>query len=185
MEVSIVILAGGESQRMGTDKAFVDVGGNTFLSHQLAFAKSISSDVWVSCSPKNRKEINAIHDQVFVDLVSKQGPLQGMAQGLQNAKFEWVWFLPIDMPKIDEELLRVLCANSIGEKAVVYQKDQHIYSVCGLYHKSCKKIFDVALQQNKLALKRVIPDLKPMLVRTGVKVDKLKNINTPNELLEL
>src|SRR5687767_15795429 len=86
----ICILAGGQSRRMGRDKARLRVGGRTLLGHVRRTAESLGLEVRV----------------IRKDLVSRCGPLGGIYTGLKTSTHEAELFLSCDMPFVTADLLK-------------------------------------------------------------------------------
>lgn len=114
-ELSMVILAGGKSQRMGRDKADLLYGESTFLEHQIAKGRALGiEDVLVSgyhgerCSAK-----------VVGDVHIERGPLGGLAATLPQVEHERCLVLSVDMPQLPLKVLRGLIAYSRGSDCAV------------------------------------------------------------------
>ncbi len=114
-ELSMVILAGGKSRRMGVDKANLPYGETTFLEHQIAKGRALGmEDVLVSgyrgekCSAK-----------VVEDVLLERGPLSGLAATLPKAAHERCLVLSVDMPQLPLTVLRKLIAHSLGSDCAV------------------------------------------------------------------
>ena len=50
------VVAGGQSSRMGRDKARLAWGGTTLIEHAIALAREVTPDVRVLCGPRPRHE---------------------------------------------------------------------------------------------------------------------------------
>lgn len=103
-----VVLAGGKSTRMGTDKAMLPFKNGTLLESQCAKLR-------VVFTPKNvvvSGNYPSFH--YFVDQTPKLGPLGGILSAVHKfAMIEYFVFLPVDMPNIEPRtILRLLeCAQ--------------------------------------------------------------------------
>ena len=74
---SAVILAGGKSARMGRDKAFVEIGGQTLLARQLALARAAGArEVFIS--GRADVDYSAFDYRVLLDDFPAAGPLAGI-----------------------------------------------------------------------------------------------------------
>ena len=89
LNFEICILAGGLSQRMGSDKSLLRLGGRTMLQHIQAQARRTGLPVRV----------------IRRDLVPRCGPLGGIYTALKGSLAKAVVFLPCDMPLISPELI--------------------------------------------------------------------------------
>ncbi len=96
-----VVLSGGQSRRMGQDKAKLDWQGRSLLAAQLQLLEEVlAKPALVSgCYP----EFNCIADQQ-----PSLGPLSGLASCLDQLPEQSCLFIPVDMPLIHRELLQYL-----------------------------------------------------------------------------
>lgn len=96
-----VVLAGGQSRRMGQDKAKLNWQGRSLLAAQLQLLESVlPTPVLVSGS---YSEFRCIADQQ-----PSLGPLSGLASCLEALPEQSCLFIPVDMPLIHKELLQYL-----------------------------------------------------------------------------
>lgn len=114
-DCTALILAGGESRRMGRDKAELVLGEQTLLQRATTIVQPLFSNVIVSVrTPRTTCE----SPQVMDDL-SHAGPLAGLAAGLARADTGWVFALACDMPFITPHLIEFLATLRPGVEAVV------------------------------------------------------------------
>lgn len=105
--VSALVLAGGESRRMGTDKRGVVVAGRPMLRSALELAASVADDVVVCCrreDPPDPALLGRCGARVTYDL-RPGGPLAGIEAGLGVVRHESVLVLAVDMPHLTPEFL--------------------------------------------------------------------------------
>lgn len=93
---SMIILAGGKSSRMGTDKADLCLHGQTFLEVQIEKGKKLGiEDIQISGYRGTRCEI-----PVTADRVPGKGPLGGLESCLRQAKCKKCLVLSVDVPLV-------------------------------------------------------------------------------------
>lgn len=125
------LLAGGQSSRMGTDKALITIGGLTLLQRQFALLQSVSSSP-VVIAPEGRYA--SFGFPVIPDLEPGCGPLGGIATALQHASSSPVLILGVDLPGVNEGLLRwLLSAWEDHFTALIPRWQGHAQPLCGLY----------------------------------------------------
>lgn len=109
-DVSAVILVGGRSSRMGSDKVAATVEGRTLLERTLAAAAEVAWEAVLVAAPEQALPTVAAPCavQVVRDAVEGQGPLFGMATGLAAARGDRCLVLGVDMPFLQPALLRLL-----------------------------------------------------------------------------
>lgn len=103
--VTGIVLAGGESRRMGKPKAFLKIGGKQLIQYPLALLNSICPEVFVvSKKPELYSKFNVKGIQDEVDA----GPMGGIYTGLREASYPWAIVLACDMPFVTREILEGL-----------------------------------------------------------------------------
>lgn len=106
-----VVLAGGQSSRMGRDKAMLSWRGQPLIEHQIDLLKAVGVDaVHVS---GDRPDYDGI-----VDLVSHAGPIGGIAGVAAVIGDAELLVIPVDMPCLQPSLLRRLQTDSTRSHCV-------------------------------------------------------------------
>jgi molybdopterin-guanine dinucleotide biosynthesis protein A len=117
-EWSLGVLAGGQSTRMGSDKASRAFGGGTLLSHVARRFGPPGAAVTVSTrSPEVALPAGAAR---VLDAEPGLGPLAGIAALLARAPTPWLLVVPVDLPLLPPECGRVLASASDDCDAVVF-----------------------------------------------------------------
>lgn len=112
-----IVLAGGRSRRMGTDKAFLEVGGVPIVGRVLdALAACCGRVLIVAKDPEAYAGLGA---PVVVDPVPAQAPLVGLCAGLRAAPTAWVFAAACDLPFLAPAAVRALAVRAVGWDAVV------------------------------------------------------------------
>ncbi len=107
-DVTVFILAGGKSTRMGTDKAFVPLDGRTLLARALDLARSVSSEVRIV----GDKEKFAPFAPVVEDIFPGCGPLGGIHAALRSSQTDLNVVLAVDVPFVSLALLQYLITRA-------------------------------------------------------------------------
>ena len=124
-----VILAGGRSTRMGTDKAFVEMAGRPFIEHVAdALGQVVTSVVTVG-----REEPIAGLRGVPDRTCGVPGPLRGLASALASVKARQVLLLAVDQPFVAPATLANLVELASPERAVVPVADGFRQVTTALY----------------------------------------------------
>jgi len=132
------ILIGGASSRMGTDKAQLELNGQSFL-------EVIASELCSIAQPVRSVSSNALpggsfpHIPNIPDVHPRWGALGGLHTALAAAKSSWVAVVACDLPFVTADLFRRLAMLREGFDAVVpVQADGRPQPLCALYHtESC------------------------------------------------
>jgi molybdopterin-guanine dinucleotide biosynthesis protein A len=116
MNFSAVILAGGQSSRMGRDKATVELGGQTLLARQIALARSVgATELFIS--GRAGVDYGKTAARILTDRFTNAGPLAGIERALAEMNTAHLLVLAVDMPRLTKELLQKLaqvCGKECG-----------------------------------------------------------------------
>src|SRR3979411_1861499 len=99
MQASLLVLAGGDSSRMGPPKAWLKVGDTILLRHVVDRLARAFSEVMVSFAEPEQLEEPLPYRIVF-DRKRSAGPLAGLEAGLVAARNEVIFAMACDMPYV-------------------------------------------------------------------------------------
>ena len=144
--VSAIVLAGGESTRMGQDKALLSLDNETFLSHVCQIAIECTAQTYV-ISPWIEKyqnfltpDCHRVKEQLAPDATSNT-PLIGFAQVMPLVQTEWVLLLACDLPLLSsfqvKQWLSALTTVLPTEIAFLPRSAKGWEPLCGFYRRSC------------------------------------------------
>jgi molybdenum cofactor guanylyltransferase len=114
-DCTALILAGGESRRMGQDKASLLLGEQTLLQRVTEIVQPLFSEIIVST---RERRADCDLPQVF-DAPMHFGPLAGLAAGLESIKTPWMFAVACDMPFITPHLIENIASHRDDFDAVV------------------------------------------------------------------
>jgi len=114
-DVAAFVIAGGQSARMGRDKAFLTLGGSTLLERALAVARSVSQEVTLV----GQHEKFAAYGSVIEDVYPGQGPLAGIHAALSGSACELNLMIGVDTPFLDPKFVQYLVEQARTSAAVV------------------------------------------------------------------
>jgi molybdopterin-guanine dinucleotide biosynthesis protein A len=130
MDLSIVILAGGEGSRLGGAKPLCRLAGMTLIEWAIGRARSWSADVAIAV--RDPAQVGDTGLPVLVDPFGFQGPLGGLASALQFGQGV-VLTIPCDMPFLPIDLPDRLAAALPGHEAALAASGGRVHPVCGLW----------------------------------------------------
>lgn len=110
-----LILAGGDSRRMGRDKTALEFDGQTLLQRAVDLLQGVFPQVLVSV----RQPRGDVAAPQVLDELPDAGPLAGLCAGLARSGTPWVFAMAADMPFLRPEVIRELAARRGGYDAVV------------------------------------------------------------------
>src|SRR3990172_7877780 len=107
-----IVLSGGESRRMGADKAFLKLAGIPMIEHVLRAMREVcGSVIIVTKKPHLYAGFNA---KVVTDADDRQGPLTGIYSGLLGSTDEYNFVAACDMPFLNPRLISSMMDLSVG-----------------------------------------------------------------------
>jgi molybdopterin-guanine dinucleotide biosynthesis protein A len=150
MSFSAVVLAGGRSERMGRDKAWLRVEGECLLTRQLALVKaSGAEEIFISGRPE--VDYSAFRHPVLLDSHAGCGPLGGIERALGYARHKLVLVLAVDLPYLGAGLVETLLARCAEEVGAVPVSGDRIEPLVAFYPTAAHPIACSRLQQGRYA----------------------------------
>lgn len=184
--LSIIVLAGGASRRMGTNKALLPVDENTPLIKRVVDnLRPLSEDVvLVSNTPEMYAALAVRHTS---DQFLNAGPLAGLHAGLLAVQNPWALLVACDMPLIDLRLVRYMALLAEGCDVVAPRSDNEVEPLHALYHQACVPAIEKRLAAQQRRMVAFYPDVRVRYLeeaqiqifdRTG---RSFSNANTPED----
>lgn len=182
-EVSVQIMLGGLSTRMGRDKAFVTLGGRTLLARAVERWQDYGGGLQLSVGTADRTALAPKEIPAVTDLYTNRGPLGGLHAGLQVCSTPFLLLSAVDCPFLGvEQADRLL--ESIGDAdACVYVLEGRPQPLFGLYRKSCGVVAEVMLESGDNRMSRLLEQVNTVYIPAGDGA-VFRNLNTPEELAE-
>ena len=185
-DISAIILAGGSSQRLGTDKALLQLNGKWLLERVLDTLASLSDDLLVVTSDKERLAHLAV--PIILDARPGMGPLGGIHSGLQAMRHERGLFVACDMPLLNPQLLRYMILLSTNFDVVIARAGRDVEPLHAVYSKACVRPIEDSFDRGQLRVVSFFPEVHVRYVDPD-EIDVLDpehlsffNINTPDDL---
>jgi molybdenum cofactor guanylyltransferase len=182
------ILAGGNSTRMGTDKAFVMLEGRTLLARALEVCRTVTSDVRIVGDRKKFAPFAPVVEDVFPGC----GPLAGIHAALRASQTDWNVVLAVDLPFVSPALLLFLVAQARESRAMVTvpRAGKGWQPLCAIYRRAFADAAETALRAGRYKIDALFDEslIRPVgeedLRRAGFSPEVFRNLNTPKELAE-
>jgi len=185
-DVTAFILAGGKSTRMGSDKALLEVDGETLLTRALLRARSVAARV---CIVGSRERLE-LFGPVIEDIYTDRGPLAAIHAALQATTSELNLMFAVDLPFLPEPALKYIVEQARGCDAVVtVPRISGFYqTLCAVYRREFAELAEESLRAGR-------NKIDPLYARTTVRVLEeselaevdilpamFDNLNTPQDL---
>lgn len=179
--LTVQIMLGGKSTRMGRDKALVELNGRTLLELALTKWQGFGQSLQLSVGPERRAALAPEGVPAVADIYPERGPLGGLHAGLLACPTELLLLTAVDSPFVTAELAEGLLAAIGPADACVYTLDGRPQPLFGLYRTTCLSTAEELLRRNEnkmgLLLRRV-----DTVYLAAEDPAPFRNLNTPEEL---
>jgi molybdopterin-guanine dinucleotide biosynthesis protein A len=136
MQVTGVILAGGQSRRMGQDKAFLPFGKGLLIERVIEVVQQVTADVILITNTPERYQRFGL--PMFSDVIAEAGSLGGIYTGLVSTKTPYSLCLACDMPFVKPTFLRFLCRTAAEADVVIPRNAEDFQPLCAVYSQVCR-----------------------------------------------
>lgn len=184
-----LVFAGGESRRMGRDKALLEIGGATLLQRAVALVRRAGGTPVVIGRRRPPDQVGGAQqiDEVDRGGGPARGPLLALRWGLAECGSRRALALACDLPFVTVALIRFLIARCEGVDAVVPRTGGVLHVLAAVYSTRCLPAIDRRLAAGQWAVHGLLDDLNARIVDEdelaplgGARL--LDNINTPEDL---
>ena len=145
---SAVVLAGGRSSRMGSDKAWMEINGETMLARQIQLARD-SGAVEIFISGRADTDYSEFSFPGLEDSFPGAGPLAGIERALTASRSPRILVLAVDLPRISASFLRILAASAPGEMGAIPRLNGKIEPLAAIYPRNARELAFDLLRRNE------------------------------------
>ena len=181
-----VILAGGQSRRMGRSKALLSLGGQTMVQ-RLSGRLAGFGELWLSANDPALGE--GFPGRTAADRVAGGGPLAGLEAVLSATERPYLFCVACDMPHVTWELASALLeAFPAGADALVCQDSTgRVHPLCGVYARAVLPVLREQLAAGRLRVRDLLERVDCALYQlAGRFPDRtVWNVNTPEAFRRL
>jgi len=176
-----VILAGGRSSRMGTDKARLKLGESTLSGLLVSIIRPYCDDIVISVAKGKKSPVENI--AVIEDVTDGMGPLMGIYSALQNSSHRICLITACDIPYIHPLLIRKMLSFTDEYDVVVPSFNEgRVEPLMGIYTRNCLMAISEMLNNNKLRVSDLFAICKTKRI-FDFNGQWYANLNTPDEYL--
>jgi molybdopterin-guanine dinucleotide biosynthesis protein A len=170
MNITAVLLAGGESRRMGIDKATVLFRGKPLWEIQLGQLQRLQpAEILVSA--RTDPSWRPADVQFIADAPPSRGPLSGLVASMAKMRSAHLLALAVDMPFMTEKFLRYLSEQIEPRVGVVPKIDNRPEPLAAIYPREAEIDFRDALAGADFSLQTI--------ARRLVQAGKLRELSVP------
>ncbi len=187
-----IILSGGKSSRMGSNKSLLKLGDKTLIERAVDLMRGcFEKNILITNEPQLYEFLDV---EMYEDIIPNLGPLSGIHSGLVNSKTEKNFVISCDMPMMKREIVNYIASFNSGKEIIIPFDGKKIQQLCGVYSKnfteSAAKILNGELLNNSFkSKKKSVYDLLEQIGCEKVDVSKLTyfnsyiflNINDPDD----
>lgn len=183
-----LVLAGGKSVRMGTDKGAITWHGKEQRYHMADMLKDICGDVFISCRPEQQNEIDNNY-KTLPDTYEGGGPLVAILSAFRERP-DVAWLVvACDLPLLDVPTLQYLVANRNSNAiATTYQSpfDQLPEPLITIWEPASYAVLLAHVADGyKCPRKALIRNSELVHILVPPDADRLMNANTPEDALKV
>ena len=155
---SAIVLAAGQSKRMGRDKALLEVQGQPLWQRQRdVLLHAGAGEILLSARPEQtwtrgiRGFSSVVHDSM-----PDCGPMVGVTAGLERASYPWLAVLAIDLPQMSPRWFRQLLGRISLGKGVVGRRDGYFEPLAAIYPRELRWLAWESLARADYSLQKLI-----------------------------
>jgi molybdenum cofactor guanylyltransferase len=185
---TIAIQAGGQSRRMGRDKALVLLGGQPMIQLVVDRVRDLADEILVTTN--RPEEFAFLGVRLVSDTHPGAGALAGLRTALAAAQGESVLVLACDLPFVSRPLVEHLWSRSGEADVIVPRRAGEFEPLHAVYARSVLPAVDAALEAGKARMISFFPDVQVLAIEQeelalyDPKGMSFLNVNTPQELIE-
>jgi molybdopterin-guanine dinucleotide biosynthesis protein A len=187
--ITVAIMAGGKSSRMGTDKAFVKVLGRPLIEDLVENLSGLGQEmILITNQPDGYRYLGL---PLFSDVWPDKGALGGIYTALHHSTQPRTLCVACDMPFINRPLLEYLIALSVEGDAIVPRLNGEAEPFRAVYaREACLGPIRAALEANRMRIISFFPQVRvrwveqPEVEQFDPRHLSFFNVNTPEDLIE-
>jgi len=186
-EIAGFVLAGGQSSRMGSDKAFLEWQGRTLLQRSLDLLSSVAARIAIV----GAADKFSTYGTVVEDHFTARGPLAGIHAALRSSiAADFNLIVAVDLPLLSESFLRFLLEQAAASHAVatVPRTNQGWQPLCAVYRREFAQLADSALRLGRNKIDPLFSEIELRVIQENelrnfsFSPDIFRNFNTPEDL---
>jgi molybdopterin-guanine dinucleotide biosynthesis protein A len=159
-----LILCGGRSQRMGADKALIQLDGTPLVLRVAERVARVADPIMLAPGNPGRLGLKGLPYSEVPDEVADAGPLAGIVAGMAVSPHPLMAVVAVDLPFANPELLRRLAELHEDEDAVVPVSSSGPEPLHAVYSREALPSLRAALAERRLALHSVLDGLRARFV---------------------
>ncbi len=185
-KITIAIMAGGKSSRMGQDKSFVPFEGQPLIERTRSRVADLGDElILITNKPDEYAHLGL---PMFRDVYPDCGPLGGIYTAVHHASHPHTLIVACDMPWLNPDLLRYMLTLRATADVIIPRWDKYPEPLHAIYSKACLPPILHKLQVQQLKITGFLGQVQVRFVareeieRFDGDGRSFTNINTPDDL---
>jgi molybdopterin-guanine dinucleotide biosynthesis protein A len=182
-----IVLAGGASQRMGRNKAFLKLGDHALIEVVIECMAQVCAEVLIVAG--DVRPYASLGAPVIADRFRGMGALGGLHAGLEAATHELALVVGCDMPFLNLDLLRAFAGWAEGFDLAIlrYGEQAYVEPLHAAYRRSCLPAIEAVIRANRRRIISFFPQVRVRYVTLedvapfDPQLRSFRNVNTPEE----
>lgn len=179
-----LVLAGGRSRRMGSDKALLKQGGESQLQRAVSLLEQHVDKVFVSTRADQSGDAERARFEQIVDRYDDMGPIAGILSAMDdNSDVSWL-VMACDLPNVDDNTIAYLVEQHSASHPMTAYRSSHDNlpePLCAIYRPESRAIIDSFVADGLVCPRKMLIN-SPTQLLTQPNPAALHNINAPEDL---
>src|SRR5262245_3035870 len=180
-----VILAGGQSTRMGQNKALMSLGGKRLVDRVVEVMRAVFRDLlMVTNTPEVYGDLGL---PMVGDVWPEKGSLGGVYSAIYHVTTPYCLVVACDMPFLNAAVLRYLITQTADYDVIIPDVLDELQTLHAIYSKACLLPIERRLEAHRLRIVGFFPDVRLRTVTASElqvydpELLAFQNLNTPEE----
>lgn len=183
MQITGIILAGGKSSRMGTDKVLLKLNEKTLLEHSIELIRSICDSILISSNNPDHEKFGI---EIIPDQIKNCGPIGGIYTGLKKSKTDWNFVISVDSVFVESSFIQYLFSEINDSDAIVPIHKKGKEPLIALYHKNSLPEIEKMIDLGNYKMYNLVNTINSKFINAQSWANKypklFHNINRPTDL---
>ncbi len=156
MKKTLVILAGGKSKRMGTNKSLLKIGDKTLIEHMVNIFKEHFDEILLSVNEKGHFDDLNLGVEEIEDIYKGIGPMGGFYSVFKNTDIEKFFVCAVDTPFVMPSAAIEMMEKSEGvDICALLKEDGKTEPLFAVYNRSCLENIESLIEKKDYKIKEL------------------------------
>lgn len=175
------VLAGGQSRRMGLNKALLKINGYTMIETVISAIPAEKGSIKIITNSPS--DYDFLDYAMIPDRFPRLGPISGVHAGLTDSSFLFNFFLACDLPFISTEVIVAILKEHSGQDIMGVRTPNGLEPLCTIYSKNCLSVIDKQIRKKSYSMQLLFNLVASEFVKIP-NPTSLLNVNTKQDWQE-